>query len=245
VRAGYDWRKGRFGVLLLHGLTGTPEEVRPLGEHLSRHGYSVLIPWLAGHGTHPRDLARTRWQDWSQSAREALSHLKKRCGRVVVGGLSMGACQALHLASHEKVDGVISMAGLYRLADWRFNLIGFFKLFQWRTGRLRGGVVDPQAPPHATYEYAPTSSLHELKKLMDHMRDDLAFVKVPALVAHGALDPMVAPANADHILEALGSPLKHRLILPRSGHVLPMDQDREILFRKIRLFLRSGGKRVC
>jgi carboxylesterase len=238
-------KKGSIGVLLLHGLTGSPDEVRPLGDFLARKGYSVLIPWLAGHGTSPADLSRTKWQDWSFSAREALYALKRRCARVYVGGLSMGACQALHLASHEEVEGVLSMAGLYKLFDWRFNMIGFFKFLQRKTGNLKGGVADPEASPHQTYDYAPTQSLHELKKLMDHLRDDLPFVKAPALIVHGAKDSMVPPANADHIYAALGSPIKHKVILPDSDHVIPLDFNKEQLFRNTLHFMRSKGRKIA
>ena len=38
-------------VLLLHGYTGSASEMRPLGEYLHKHGYTVLCPLLPGHGT--------------------------------------------------------------------------------------------------------------------------------------------------------------------------------------------------
>jgi len=245
LRIGFESRKGKTGVLLLHGLTGTPAEVKPLGDFLAHRGYSVLGPWLVGHGTHPRDLAPTTWQDWSLSAREALDVLKKRCTRVIVGGLSMGACLALHLASHEETDGVISMAGLVRLTDWRFNGIGYFRFLQTRTTELRGGLADPNGPIHPTYDYAPTKSLYELKKLMDHLRSDLPYVRVPALVVHGTKDPMVPVSNATFIQEALGSSLKHKLLIPDAGHVLPMDRNKEMLFAGVLKFLQTKGREIA
>ena len=33
---------GRIGCLLLHGFTGSPSSMKPVGEHLSAQGYSVL-----------------------------------------------------------------------------------------------------------------------------------------------------------------------------------------------------------
>lgn len=36
------------GVLLLHGFTGSPAELRPLGEFLSRQGYAAAAPLLPG-----------------------------------------------------------------------------------------------------------------------------------------------------------------------------------------------------
>src|SRR6185369_16571931 len=115
MKIGFESKKGSTGILLLHGLSGTPSEVEPLGNYLAERGISTLAPWLKGHGTSPRDLAATSWQDWAESAREALGSLRQRCSKIFVGGLSMGALQALHLSSHFPVAGVISMAAPVRI----------------------------------------------------------------------------------------------------------------------------------
>lgn len=49
----FFFQGGRTGVLLLHGFTGTPKEVRWMGEDLQKHGYTVLGIRLHGHATHP------------------------------------------------------------------------------------------------------------------------------------------------------------------------------------------------
>ena len=46
---GYYDRRGEDAVLLVHGLTGTPTEMRSLAGALKRDGFSVLCPQLAGH----------------------------------------------------------------------------------------------------------------------------------------------------------------------------------------------------
>src|SRR5581483_5557247 len=66
------------GVLCLHGLTGTPFEVRPLAEALGAAGYTVEVPLLAGHGGTLRDLAATQWSDWLASAERAMDDLYRR-----------------------------------------------------------------------------------------------------------------------------------------------------------------------
>src|ERR1039458_3285194 len=121
MKIGFEAKKGETGILLLHGLSGTPSEVQPLGDYLSEKGISVLGPWLKGHDTDPKDLARTNWQDWAQSARKAYDRLARDCPRVFIGGLSMGALQALHLAATVPSAGVISMAAPIKVFDFRFN----------------------------------------------------------------------------------------------------------------------------
>lgn len=243
MRVGFEARKGKTGILLLHGLSGAPAEVKPLGDYLAAKGYSTLGPWLKGHGTSPADLAKTRWQDWSQSAQEALEALRKRCSKIYLAGLSMGADQALHLASHYSVAGVISMAAPIRIPDFRFNGIAFFRFLQRRTSNLTGGVLDPSAPPHETYPYLSTDSLYELKKLMRHVADDLPFVTAPVLVVQGRKDSMVAPENGKWVYEALGSKLKHLVYLDRSDHVIPLDYDRGVLFEKALRFIKTAGQK--
>ncbi len=244
MRVGFEARKGKTGILLLHGLSGAPSEVKPLGDYLAAKGYSTLGPWLKGHGTSAQDLAKTRWQDWSQSAREALEVLRRRCSKIYLAGLSMGADQALHLAAHFPVAGVISMAAPIRIPDFRFNGIAFFRFLQWRTSNLAGGVLDSSAPKHETYPYLATKSLYELKKLMRHVEEDLPYVTAPALVLQGRKDSMVPPLNGGLVYQALGSKLKHLIYLDRSDHVIPLDYDRQILFEKAHRFIKTGGRQA-
>src|SRR5438105_1727687 len=90
----------KTGVLLLHGLTGTPAEMRPVAKHLKSIGCEVETPCLPGHGGGYRELLDTGWKDWIAGADEALGRLSQRCDRVVVGGLSMGALISALLAEN-------------------------------------------------------------------------------------------------------------------------------------------------
>ena len=244
MKIGFESQKGDTGILLIHGLSGTPSEVQPLGDYLSAKGISTLGPWLKGHDTTPKDLAETRWQDWAESVKEAYDSLLNRCSKVFVGGLSMGALQALHLSALFPVAGVISMAAPIRIFDFRFNGIAFFRFLQWRTSNLTGGILDPQAPTHQTYPYVATKSLYELKKFMSQVREDLPRVTAPALVVQGRKDSMVPPPNGDLVYQALGSRQKHLLYLDRSDHVVTMDWDKQVLFERAFKFIQSNGQSI-
>ncbi len=53
----------RTGVLLVHGFTGAPKEMRWMGEYLHGRGYTTLGVRLSGHATRPADMQRACWQD--------------------------------------------------------------------------------------------------------------------------------------------------------------------------------------
>src|SRR5260370_771763 len=91
----FRFRGGTRGILLIHGFAGTPPEMRGMGQFLAAGGYDVMGPLLSGHGLTPEAMA-ARCQD-------ALAHLRRDCAEVFVGGQSLGATLALHLAATPKV----------------------------------------------------------------------------------------------------------------------------------------------
>ncbi len=94
---------GPIGVLLIHGFTGAPTEMRLLGEYLNRNGLTVSAPLLPGHGTTVEEMNRCKWTDWTAAVARALAELQDRCDTVFVGGLSMGSLLTLYLAAHPPI----------------------------------------------------------------------------------------------------------------------------------------------
>ena len=92
----FFWKSGETGVLLLHGLTATTAEVRPLAKRLLNKGYTVSGILLPGHGTTPENLSMSHREDWVKASEEAYNELKRECSSVIVGGESVGALLALH-----------------------------------------------------------------------------------------------------------------------------------------------------
>ena len=62
--------KGRAAALCLHGLTGTPYEVRPLAEAISAAGIRAVGPALPGHNETPERLAATSHTDFGSKPPE-------------------------------------------------------------------------------------------------------------------------------------------------------------------------------
>ena len=91
VDQGYRFSGGRTGFLLIHGLGGTPVEMRFVARGIAQAGYTVHCPQLAGQcGTYD-DLRLTTWTEWYAGVLTAYENLKAECDTVIVGGLSAGA----------------------------------------------------------------------------------------------------------------------------------------------------------
>lgn len=125
-QAEFQFEGGRNGVLLIHGLTGTPAEMRLFGKGLNRAGFTVHGMQLAGHCGSEADLLASGWRDWYASVEAAAAQLRPRVDNLFVAGLSMGALLALMLAEEQPqwVDGVGVLGVTFRYDGWSTPRIG-------------------------------------------------------------------------------------------------------------------------
>ena len=72
---------GRLGFLLIHGLGGTPVEMRYVAQGLARAGHTVHVPQLAGHCGTADELAATTWQHWYATVEDEHERLARRAPR--------------------------------------------------------------------------------------------------------------------------------------------------------------------
>jgi len=218
---------GRAAALCLHGLTGTPYEVRSIGEALSAAGIAALGPALPGHNETPEHLARVSHGEWVAAAREALARLRATHERVFVIGLSMGGLVSLTLAAEERVDAAIVIGVPLRLRQQAVRLVPIAKRFMPFFPKSVGSDIRDAAARarHPSYDRMPLASIHELLRLQRRVRALLSRIEAPLLVAHGALDRTAHPDDAQEILRGVASVEREHLCLPASGHVVPVDVD--------------------
>jgi carboxylesterase len=231
---------GETGCLLVHGLTGTPKEMRWMGEFLVEQGITVLGIRLSGHATTPASLERTRWHDWLASLEDGFHLLRHSCTKIFISGLSLGGALSLYAASYLPVEGVISISAPYELPpDWRLNFIRLFRYVQPRVPKGSPDWRNPQAAvDHLEYPYYPTASIAELRDLLAELRQVLPQVKRPVLIIHSRADRGVLPSNAEKIFTALGSSAKEILWVENSGHVVVREPDRHLVFERALQFIQ-------
>jgi carboxylesterase len=241
----------RRGVLCLHGITGTPYEVRPLAEALGRLGCSVEAPTLAGHGGTLSDLAGTTWNDWYGSAEAALARLEARTGGgpTAICGFSMGGLLALRLAHLHpgRVSALTLMSMPLRLKP--LEVLGIRTV-----ARL---PVDFRAHPHAAVPKLagsdvsdpalrymnpglrafPIAALENLLDLMDAVRPDLPAIQKPTLVVHGRHDHTVPMEDSLELTGSLGSAVIERLWLEQSFHLVLLDVEKGTVIDAVTRFI--------
>lgn len=240
---------GPTGCLLVHGFTGTPKEMRWLGESLAARGHTVLGVRLAGHATRPEDLRRCRWPDWLASVEDGWHLLAGSCQRIFVAGLSMGGALALLFASGRHtpgcpVAGVAAFSTPYALPD--DPRLPYIRLLAPFVRSVAKGPPDwrdlEAAREHVDYPDYPTPGVVELRDLLAEMRSCLPQVRVPVLLAHSRNDGSVAPENLERIAAQLGSAQKTVLWVDDSGHVITREPERARVFTAVADFIAAAMK---
>ena len=184
-------RRFQRGILLIHGLTDSPDWVRPLGDYLQQQCFYVLSVLLPGHGTRPGDLLDVTWQDWANAVAFGTTLLSHSVEQVWLGGYSTGATLALYQASHKPdIDGLILFSPALRLAPkaayahWR----------QW-FGRLWRPALwwqlQPDDDPYK-YESFPVNGIVQLYQLIQTLQPILHQPpELPILIAASEDDASV------------------------------------------------------
>jgi carboxylesterase len=229
----YKFDGGRTGVLLIHGLGGTPIEMRYVALALSRAGHSVSVPQLAGHCATEVDIKFSTWQDWYASVDSALTELRKTCDTVVVGGLSAGAVLSLHLWLNGW--GVPWYGKLWRFVyhKWVANLIQFTECEPYgiKDKRMREMVIEALHsgdPSKAGMWSTPGGPMLELRWLTDIVRRQLPSIKQPTLLLHPREDDRADINNSFYLQRKLGGPVE-MTVLDDCYHIVTIDKQRDVV----------------
>ncbi len=238
------------GVLLLHGLTGIPAEMKFVARGLHRAGYSVYAPLLAGHGTDRKTLEQTTWQDWQKSVVGAARQLRNEVDAVYTAGICVGGklgLMAAHLAP-ELIKATAVYSPCFRYDGW--NVPWYYKLaplglplmarFPWlrdltypetenlgiKDARMRSFMEGAQTA--GVVDEFPVTSLLEMIRLGKTVKKQLPRMTTPTLILHAREDDLSHPRNAQIIASSIGAP--HKLgWIQDSYHMIHLDaQHRKV-----------------
>jgi carboxylesterase len=250
-------------VILIHGLTGTPNEMKYVANYLNKHGYTVCCPRLANHGESMQVLKRTSWQELYASIREVLvsGELSEFKGPVFISGLSMGSLFALLLALEfkDRIKGVACLAPTLFYDGWNTPLSKLF--FPFARTPLRHIAYFKESPPYGIkneiiqqrihkyyasarlediegaeqygYPFFPITLLYQLRLMVKYLTKKLPQMDFPVLLMQAKDDDVASVKNSKFIYDRISSKIKEIVLLYNSYHVITADQERETVAAKV------------
>ncbi|MHA6251819.1 alpha/beta hydrolase [Oceanobacillus sp. CAU 1775] len=235
----FTFEAGPRAALLLHGFTGHSADVRMLGRFLEKKGYTSHAPIYRGHGVPPEELITSNPKEWWEDVQKALDHLKNLGYKeVAVIGLSLGGVLGLKLAYTTQIKAIIPMcAPMY--FDNKTQLTQGFQDFSKEYKQLEG-------KDEATIEKEVSALMEDskevfigLESLIKDVKENIDTIYTPTFVVQAAKDQMINPESANYIFGNVESDKKDMKWYENSGHVITLDNEKEILHEDIYHFLES------
>ncbi len=237
----------RVGVLLVHGYLASPEQMRPLLEHLTRQGVTAYNVRLSGHGTSAVDLATKYWRDWYYSVRYGYTILSRMVDRVFVCGFGVGGLLGWLLASRNppRVSGIVSISAAMRPNE-RYAaatpLVDAADHLLMKIGVRKEAIEfmnKESENPHFTYPKNPVHGMYQIHALIEEVRRLLPDVTVPALIIQGGDNPAVDAEGAEEYRKAISSSFKEVFLVKSPYHGIVYRGGDE-LFDRIAAFIGAN-----
>ncbi len=231
-----------IAVLMLHGYMGSPVSSRAMGQYFAENGVSIYCPLLPGHGNLPYLIHGYGKKDWLAAAEEAFLSMKEEYDQIFIIGHSMGAVEAAYLADKYKNDvcGLILMAPLYDVPDWRIKMASFGRYVMPWFYPLKRKDVDRDIFIARVTDFDPTidvtdpelqdwlveatrlpmDSVDEMRKMGVFGRKFWPKIHQPVIVFQGGSDPAVDTRFVEKLFQKLATSDKEMKFFPEAGHEL-------------------------
>lgn len=228
-----------YACLILHGFSGSPGQLRPLGNAVFKNGMDVHAILLKGHGTDLRDLQGVKWHDWLKESENTYLQLKEKYQKVFVIGFSLGGVLTLLLSEKYIPDKIVLISTPVKLQNaFLVSLLPLFRYFirYWsfhNKKKLRVDLYD------VDYTKFPLQSFYEVVLAKQKAVKKLPLIKSPALIIQSFRDEAVKPVSAEIIYNNILSTDKNILWLQDSAHLCVLGRERHVVFNEINDFLSA------
>ena len=249
-------KENKKAVLLFHGMTGSPFEMKKYGEFLFKNGYDVFCYSFPGHGERISEIETVTWQDWCQFAQEKYCVLRPNYNQFFVSGLCLGASMAVYLAEHnDDITGVVALSTTLFLdgfcIPWTVRLLPFAlstiirfyftfpedDCFGVKNERTRKILAKITAKADIGMDNYPLNCVDGLLKLSKNVRGNLKNVSCPILCIHSKYDNLSSIKSAKVVLEGVSSKIKRYIELNDSYHMVLYDNEKEFVMNSVQEFL--------
>jgi len=235
----------KVGVLLIHGITGSPCELDPLASVLQAEGYQVHAMTLPAHGDEPAlDMDSVSAEDLLHHCKEEYFRFAEGVSTVYLIGHSLGGICALLLASEQpdKLGGVITFSAPYEHAYWYNQPHAYLKLPF--VNILKGGFYDARVSLLVKFKRPRTRLrtafhlLRESRVLFQKLRRQVVDIQAPACLVHSRCDLTIPYSEMDKLAERI--PHAQCRTFHRSGHrIFPASHDLPLAIQCVMEFIQS------
>lgn len=253
----HEQEASKGAVLLFHGLTGSPFELKKYGQFLYKNGYDVFGYCLPGHGEKFQEIYTVKYQDWLEFAYSNFESLKAKYDKVFVSGLCLGAVLALAVAQKYKteVEGIVSLSTTLFLDGWRLPWYKFLIPLALST-IIRFYYNYPECEPHGIKNLKtravvkkllekgdvgmndfPMTGIYELLKLSKYVQKRMSEVVTPIIIIHSKDDDLTSVRSAYTTYNNVSSKDKNLIILYDSYHMVLYDNEKEFVYNNVLEFL--------
>lgn len=249
----FFYQKGDRAVLLLHGFTGTPQDLKKLGIFLSEQGYSCYAPIYSGHGLGAEAILNASPQQWWQDAQDALAYLQAEgYFEVAIIGHSMGGIFTMMLAelwsahneihnpqcNNLQIKGIVTLCSpVQRRPADELNQ----RLFSYARQYKQLQQKDPDQINYEIQHLACDNlqSLNQVSNFSEQAGEQLNRIEMPVFVVQGELDGESYKNSAIKIFSGVSTRKKYLKRYPQSGHLIMYGPEKEEMQQDILRFLNS------
>ena len=251
-------KNDKKAVLLFHGMTGSPFEMKKYGEFLFHCGYDVFCYSFPGHGERISEIEIVKWQDWCEFAQNKYDNLRKNYNQFFVSGLCLGAVMSIYLAEHNKdITGIVALSTTLFLdgfcIPWTIHLLPFAlstiirfyftfpedDCFGIKNERTRKSLAKITAKADIGMDNYPLNCVDGLLKLSKNVRKNLKNVKCPILCIHSKFDNLSSIKSAKVVLNGISSSIKEYIELNDSYHMILYDNEKKFVMNTVKEFLEK------
>lgn len=233
-------------IINIHGFSSAPKEVLEMSKFLHNKGFNVYAPRLRGHGTSPKDLRDTTWNDWYLSVSRAITIATLKYKKIYIIGFSTGGLLALLSTKkcYKQISGIICINAALHLNDIRIktllpalsfwnDLVEAFNAKKYGKEYLDNDSENPEVNYNKHY----VDSIEQLSLLMKKTQKNIPKIKTPTFIIQAKNDPVVNPSSAYEIYEKIKSEKKELLMLNLDNHIIIKGEKTKELFENIYSFI--------
>jgi len=241
----------RKGVLLFHGLTGSPFEMKKYGQFLHKNGFDVFCYSFPGHGERLDEIQSVTFRDWCNFAQKKYEELRKNYEKFFVSGLCLGAAMSLYLAENNNdITGIVALSTTLFLdgasMPWSKFLmpLGLNTILRYyytfpeddclgvMNEDTRKVLAKIMAKTEIGMDNYPLNCVNELLKLSKEVRRNLKKIKCPVILIHSKFDNLSSTKGAKIVYDNISSQIKEYVELEKSYHMVLYDNEKTFVMEK-------------